>query len=346
MTLEQDSLSAAFTPNTAPKRFGPPQVALVLGGLALIAAAGAFIYEQQQTAALKDHLAAQLAVQTQRANEAQAAFTASQTRLRTMEQELALLTAHDQQAQGQQATLNNLYDSLTRTETQRALADIEQTLTAASQQLQLAGGVDAALVALNSADQKLLELNKPELITVRQVLSKDIEKLKTLPALDIVGMTAQLDSVMETLDRLPLAIDTHPVVPLGNQPASRGAVTDFGSEVWNELKQLIVIRRMDKPDAVLLSPDQAFFLRENIKLRLLDARSALLRHDQKSYSADLAAAQKYLQQYFDNSAANTQEVQARIKQLAQASLTLTLPTLDTSLAAVRNARAVAERAKP
>ncbi|GAB7128580.1 hypothetical protein JCM19000A_30870 [Silvimonas sp. JCM 19000] len=346
MTLEQDSLSAAFTPNTAPRRFGPPQVALVLGGLALIAAAGAFIYEQQQTAALKDHLAAQLAVQTQRANEAQAAFTASQTRLRTMEQELALLSAHDQQAQGQQATLNNLYDSLTRTETQRALADIEQTLTAASQQLQLAGGVDAALVALNSADQKLLELNKPELITVRQVLSKDIEKLKTLPSLDIVGMTAQLDSVMETLDRLPLAIDTHPIVPPGNQPATRGAVSDFGSEVWNELKQLIVIRRMDKPDAVLLSPDQAFFLRENIKLRLLDARSALLRHDQKSYSADLAAAQSYLQQYFDNSAANVKEVQARLKQLAQASLTLTLPTLDTSLAAVRNARAVAERAKP
>ena len=348
MTLEQDTLSAAFKPKQpAPRRFGPPQVGIILGGIALAAAAGAFIYQQQQVSDLKDHLSAQLAQQTQRASQAEAANTVAQQRIRAMEQEIALISAHDAQAQGQQATLSNLFDSLTRTETQRSLAEIEQTLTAASQQLQLAGGVDAALVALNSSDQKLRELNKPELITLRQVLSKDIEKLKAVPALDTVGMTARLDSLMETVDQLPLAIDIHPIVPVGNAaPVNRGTVADFGSEVWAELKQLIVIRRMDKPDAVLLSPEQAFFLRENVKLRLLDARSALLRHDQKSFATDLTAAQQYVSHYFDSSNSASKEVLASLKQLSQAPLTQQLPTLDTSLAAVRNARAVAERAKP
>ena len=347
MTLEQDSLSAAFAPKTPPpRRFGSSQAGLILGGLALAAAAGAFIYQQQQVNTLKDHLSAQLAQQTQRADQAQAANAVAQQRIRTMEQEIALISAHDAQAQGQQATLSNLFDSLTRTETQRSLAEIEQTLTAASQQMQLVGGIDAALVALNSADQKLRELNKPELITLRQVLSNDTEKLKAVPALDTVGMTARLNSLMETVDQLPLAIDTQPLVPVGNQPASQGAISDFGSELWAELKQLIVIRRMDKPDAVLLSPEQAFFLRENVKLRLLDARSALLRHDQKAFNADIIAAQGYVAHYFDSSTAANKEVLASLKQLAQASLTQQLPTLDTSLAAVRNARAVAERAKP
>ena len=61
------------------------------------------------------------------------------------------------------------------------------------------------------------------------------------------------------------------------------------------------VTRIDQPEAMLLAPEQAFFLRENLKLRLLNARLALLSRQFDTAQSDLRDAQAALDRYFDRS---------------------------------------------
>jgi hypothetical protein len=167
-----------------------------------------------------------------------------------------------------------LYQELSRSRDEWALAEIEQIVTAASQQLQLAGNVQAALLALQTAEGRLARPDRPQFIPLRRVLNRDIERLKAAPNMDIAGMALRLDNLIQSVDSLPLQFDER----LQSAPKRAGSGGATGvwervlSEVWDEMKQLVRIRHMDRPDAALLPPAQAYFLRENLRLRLLDAR--------------------------------------------------------------------------
>lgn len=340
----QDSLSATLE---TPRRRFVPQPALILGVAALIAAGGVWLHQQQAMDQLRLEVSRQLA-----ANKTSYTGLSQQLANSTKQQQqfiarLSMLEAKQAESQNQQQALTNMYDALTHSETHRALADIEQTLSIASQQLQLAGNVSSALLALSTVDQKLTQLNRPELISLRQTITRDIDTLKALPYVDIIGISAKIDSLIAGLNDLPLAIDRHRQAVQQAKPSQ--GTTAFGrftEDLWHQFRQLIQIRHMDKPEAMLLSPEQSFFLRENIKLRLLDARTTLLLKDETSYRSDLAAAQHYLEEYFDRSAPQTATSIATLKQLSAQELAIKLPDLGNSLAAVRSARTVAERIKP
>lgn len=343
---QQDSLSAALkpAPSQRPSRRPSPALALSLTALLLAGGFGGYQYyvaeqlRQETRQALNQTSKSQLDLQNMQGSTSQ--------NQQQLEARLALIEARQAEARNQQAALTNMYDALTRNDTARLLTEIEQTLTFASQQLQLTGNVAAAQATLASIDQKLGQHNRPELLGIRQALAKDLDTLKALPASDLAGITLKLDSLASSLDKLPLAIDgfRDPASPPPKMEGDR--LTRFAGEVWHALKQLIQIRRMDKPDAMLLTPDQAYFLRENIKLRLLDARSALLLHDETTYRGDLRAISDSLNQYFDKRAPQTAASITVVQDLLAAPLALKLPDLADSLAAARNARATAERIKP
>ena len=106
--------------------------------------------------------------------------------------------------------------------------------------------------------------------------------------------------------------------------------------VWNEFKQLVRIERVDQPLAPLLSPSEVFFLRENLRLRLLSARLALLARDEVSFEADLKAAREWLTRYFDTGDKTVTNALASVGQLLEADIAIELPTISESLEAVRN----------
>src|SRR5690606_2409662 len=114
--------------------------------------------------------------------------------------------------------------------------------------------------------------------TLRRALQRDIEKLKMLPLADIYGTVARIDDVIAAIDRLPLAMDSR--VRSDSAPAETAADLPAWErllrEAWSELRQLVRVQRTGAEDPALLPPEQAFFLRENIKLRLVAARVALL----------------------------------------------------------------------
>jgi uroporphyrin-3 C-methyltransferase len=339
----QESLSAVL--NKPSRRF-IPQTAMVLSSVAIIAAGGVWLYQQQAMEQLKLDVSRQLASHQTSSAQLTQQLVESAKLQQQFAGKLTLLEAKQAESLNQQQALNNMYEALTHNETHRALAEIEQILGFASQQLQLAGNISGALLALNNIDQKLAQLNRPELISLRQSITRDIDTLKALPYVDTIGISAKLDSLISGLDDLPLAIDSfRPQTAAPQEQQADSALGRFSADIWHQLKQLIQIRRMDKPEAMLLSPEQGFFLRENIKLRLLDARTTLILRDESSFRSDLTAAQRYLTEYFDQKAPQTAASIETLKQLSAQNLVITLPELSTSLAAVRSARTIAERAK-
>ena len=273
------------------------------------------------------------------ARQAQEALREAQTRISQLEGRLA-------ESQSQQLALEALYQDLSRNRDEWQLAEIEQVLAIASQQLQLAGNVCAALLALQLAEARLARADRPQFVPVRRALARDIERLRATPAVDLPAMSVRLDSLVAAVDSLPLAFDERiERTPVKEAPAGTqgGALARLGAEIWNELKQLVVVRRVGGSEPPLLPPSQAYFLRENLRLRLLNARLSLLARDEAGYREDLRASQAWIQRYFDARSRQCVDALAQIKQLSATSITFEIPSISDSLEAVRGFKSRRER---
>jgi uroporphyrin-3 C-methyltransferase len=111
------------------------------------------------------------------------------------------------------------------------------------------------------------------------------------------------------------------------------------ASLWQEASELLRVSRIDQPEAALQSPEQSFFLRENLKLRLLNARLALLSRQSDAARADLRNASAWLGKYFDPSARKTQAALQLLAQVQGQLKTTELPRLDETLAALATAAA-------
>lgn len=259
-----------------------------------------------------------------------------------------------QEAQGQSAALEALYAEFSRARDERAVAEIEQAVNIAAQQLQLAGNVPAALAALQSADNRLALLDQARFLPLRKLIAADVERLKSLPVSDISSVALQLETIMGRIDSLPLGFEHSPVLPAkpaapkAAKPAhvsapatvepakpAPGFVMSLGQDLWREFSQLIRIERLDQPDAVLLAPSQATYLRQNLRLRLLSARLALMQREGKLFAEDIRQSREWLQRYFDVEARPVADTLAELAQIERARLTMNLPSLETTQAALR-----------
>ena len=259
---------------------------------------------------------------------------------------LGVLEARVQESQSQQIALESLYQELSRNRDEWAYADIEQSLLIASQQLQLASNVKAALIALQNADARLQRMERPQLTPLRKAIARDIERLKALPHVDTVGISVRLDNVIAAVDTLPLAMEVRPAETAGADAPRQGeanAWKRFWREAWGELKQLVRVQHMDRPEVPLLAPTQTFFLRENLKLRLLGARLALLSRDQTSYKADLKAAREWIIKYYDTREKAVGTVLGTLRNLHENDISIEVPEISSTLDALRNLRLARER---
>lgn len=258
-----------------------------------------------------------------------------QANARTVILEQKLAESHDQQA-----ILQGLYDQLAENREATTVAEVEQLLTIANQQLQLAGNVKSALLALQAADKRLQPLNLPRSASLRESLAADIEKLRKMPQVDISTISAQLISLADLCDSLPLLSESQPTLNAKAQeqqhplPKHISNLQKVANSLWNDIKELVTIERIDKPEPPLLSPDHAFYLHENLKLHLLTARIALLQHDETTYRADIKTVTAWINQYFDTKHPNTIKALNLLKKVSAKDMNIELPQLTESLAAV------------
>lgn len=342
---------------------GNPNTAYIVSGVLAVLLAVHWYSSQNQMSALREEVARRLQTADINNSEIKGIAKSVQESSKDMQAKVSVLEAKQTEAQGQQVALEQLYQDLSKSRDEWALTEIEQVLATASQQLQLAGNVQGALIALQNSDARLAKSEKAQFIAVRRAIAKDIEMLKALPQLDLTGLVLRLDSVIAQVDNIPLWSDekppvvaTPPKAPLRVLPRSTKLKNDksdttaentftaqlqdrwqsFSSEMWTELKQLIRVRNVESPDALLLSPAQAYFAKENLKLRLLNARLALLSRNEGAFRSDMIAAQDLISKYFDVRTKQAQTAQSLLKQIQSNNLSIEMPALNESLNSVRN----------
>lgn len=359
------SLSASQGNNTAHHhRLNRPVYAAV-GALALLLLAQ-WWSAQRDLSSLREEMAQRLKTGESVNAETKVLVRAMQDSVKELQAKVNVLEGKQVEAQGQQVALEQMYRELSQNRDDWALTEIEQVLSTASQQLQLAGNVQGAVIALQNADSRLSHSDKPQFIMIRRAIARDLDRLKSLPIVDLTGIALRLDSAIGQIDNMPLLSDEKPALPATQPkpshrlsksvdavirlPGSHAATSEWAialedkwnswtNEMWTEVKQLIRVRNVDIPDALLLSPTQAYYARENLKLRLLSARLALLARNESAFRSDLVAAQNAITRYFDTRAKQTQTAQALLKQVQSSSLSIEMPSLAESLNAVRNYKA-------
>lgn len=216
------------------------------------------------------------------------------------------------------------------------LAEAEYLLRLANQRLTMERDAKGAEAILKAADKVLAESDDPGLYTIRQMLANELLSLQNLMSVDREGIFLRLDSLINMLDTLEQQAFLREPVEGGENLFASALVpeisdTPLWKELWSELKQLIVIRRLDTPAEPLLPPEQSHYLKLNLRMMLEQAELALLEKNQTRYQHSLAQAQRWLSQYFSEQSPQTQSMQNLLQELSTQSIAPELPDISGSL---------------
>lgn len=343
---------------------GPLAIALLLISLAALALAWQG-YSRQQSLE-------ELLVRRQESNQADVAAAkanakAAQDLATDNAAKVALLDARLAEVALQRAQLEELMQSMSRSRDENIVNDIEAAVRVALQQTVVTGSAEPLVAALKQADDRLQRYKQPRLEGIRRAVSRDLDRVKAVSVVDVSSLAVKLDEAARLLDELPLLNDARtsrreatPAAPKtaasAAKPARPEPAADEGrvahwmwqlgqrwdavsTSVWGETRDLVRVTRIDRPEAALITPEQSFFLRENLKLRLLNARLGLLSRQFDTAQNDLMESQALISRYFDTSSRKVTAANELLRQVAGQARQVNVPRPDDTLAALAAAQA-------
>ena len=350
---------------------------LVIAGVvgALSVASGTLaLFTQQRVKALELELVRRQQDSQVQAVEARAMAKQAIDVAMSAESRIGLLEGRVAETALQRSQLEELIQQLSRSRDENVLADVEAAIRVAVQQTAITGSTEPLAGALRQAEERLSRINQPRLERVRRALSRDIDRVRAVAVTDIASLTIKLDEAVRLVDDLPVlaqperrsaaaaaaaaaasaaagakttataAVNATPQAA----PATTGGVwwravqqgwSVFSERAVAELRGLVRVTRIDNPEAILVAPDQTWFLRENLKLRLLNARLALLSRQYDTVQSDLRDAQAALERYFDRSSRRVVVSVELLRQVAALARQVSVPRPDETLAAIAAAQA-------
>lgn len=363
--MSSEPISAPAAPPSPPLlppaalRDGVARPLGILAALIAIGALAASVLLWQRLSSIQEQLARQSADSGAQAIEARTMARQAQETAQDAATRLGVVEARVAEVALQRTQLEDLMQSLSRTRDENLVVDIESALRLAQQQTELTGSVEPMLAALRSADQRIGRAAQPRLAPVQRAITRDIDRVKGASTLDTPGLLSRLDELVRQVDDLPLqnavarVSDARTLAPvrvgIGTAESAPGAQADADASWWrrslrnawaavrDEARGLVRVSRIGHPEAVLLAPEQSFFLRENLKLKLLNARLGVLARQPDSARADVAAAAAALERYFDTSSRRVQNASALLQQAREQLKSAELPRLDDTLAALATA---------
>ena len=328
---------------------------LVLAGVLLLLALGALWMAwaaQQRVREIETELVRRQQAVAEQAADARAAARNAEEVSRDAAAKMALLEARVAESAMQRSQIEQLMQSVARSRDENVLADAENAIRVALQQSALTGSADPLVSTLKQIDERLARYSQPEVERVRRAVYGDFERVRSVVVPDIASLTIRLDEAIRQVDELPLlamperrapARTPAPAASAASAAATDGGWADVGrrwaATVWAEVRSLVRVTPIDQPEAVLVTPEQVFFLRENLKLRLLNARLALLSRQFDTAQADLRDARAALDRYFDRNSRKVQNTGELVRQVAAQARLVTVPRPDATLAAIAAAAA-------
>jgi uroporphyrin-III C-methyltransferase len=333
----------------------------VIAALAISMMASFYLWRKLTN--MQEHLARQSADATNQSVEARSLAKNAQDVAREASARSSLNETRLSEVALQRSQLDELMQSLSRSRDENLVVDVESALRLAQQQAQLTGSVEPLLAALKTADQRLIRAAQPRLNAVRRALASDADKIKAAAVTDIPSLLVKLDEISRLVEDLPVLNTVTAVARVEKQNAPSNAsaqgssvnsttnhdsdwqssVQNFMQNTWQivrgELAKLVRVSRIENPDAVLLSPEQTYFLRENLKLKVLNARLGLLGRQIPSAKSDLASVADDVRKYSDPTSKQAQNLQSTLSLMQTQLGNASIPTLDLSLAALTLAAA-------
>lgn len=326
----------------APALLSRPWLVWAMGGVAVLALLlSALLW--QRLGRMQEQLARQSQDAGQQSLEAKAWAKQAQDTVKDNVARLGLIEGRLGEVALQRGQLEELIQSLSRSRDENLVVDIESGLRMAQQQAQLTGSTEPLLATLKSAQQRLQRAAQPRLAPVQRAIDKDLERLRTLQTPDIPGLLMRLDEGVAQVDALVLA-NQAPAAAAVNEPAAKSSawpvwLSKGVQEVLEPMRDLVRISRVNAPEALLLSPEQSFFLRENLKLKMLNARLGLLSRQYDAVRADLTQTTAAVRRYADPASRKTVALLQLLDQAQQQLQKGEAPRLDASLAALATAAA-------
>jgi uroporphyrin-III C-methyltransferase len=342
--------SVAFSPAASePSKLSPLTLFFIALTVLAVALTGGLWLKVSN---MQEALARQSADATTASVEGRALAKSAQEAVKEVATRQALLETRLSEVALQRGQLEDLMQSLSRSRDENLVVDVESALRLAQQQANLTGSLEPLLAALLSAEQRTSRAAQPRLTPLLRALAKDMERVKSANVADTPSLLIKLDELVRLVDQMPLAnavassgqtspstLPTRAVA--ANESAGSGILSQapewlktLVGAVREEARALVRVSRIDTPEVALLSPEQSFFARENLKLKLLNARLSLLARQFDAARNDLASAASLSQRYFDNSSRAAVQSNALLAQLQSQLQRADQPRIDETLAAL------------
>lgn len=355
---------------TSPAPHAPRRAGVGLTLLALLVAAAALVMAGMMWQRL-NLTQAELARRAHDAElqvvEARTVASQAEAQVQELQARLGVAEVRLSEVSLQRSQLEELMLSLSRSRDDNLIQDLEASLRLALQQAQLTGSAQPMVSALQAADQRIQRAAQPRLNPVQRAIARDVDRIRAAALADIPNLALQIDELVRQVDGWPTlnAVGVERAAPRkprrpapeagapaaapdapAADPAADASPWQRFAERWNRWwreafgqvvqgsRDLVHVSRIDHPEAALLAPEQAFFLRENIKLKLLNARLALLARQMSAARADVVAVEGLLQHYFDTSAPAVASALGGLGRLRRDLVAQDLPRPDDTLAAL------------
>lgn len=336
--------------------------ALVLGvGAVAVAALIACGMLWQRLGNIQEQLARQSAQSGSQSVEARTLARDAQDLARDSAARTSVMEARIAELSLQRTQLDELLQSMSRSRDENLVVDIDSSIRLAQQQAELSGSLQPLVATLKNARQRIERAAQPRLAPVMRALDRDLERLARMSVTDTAGLLTRIEDLVRLVDEMPLlnavaqprasrhrgvagqAARQPEPAPIEGSPTEWSWWQSWGERGWTavreEAQDLLRVSRIDHPDAILLAPEQAYFLRENLKLSLMNARLGILSRRLDSARLDLTTAKTALIKYFDPESRYTQRAIETISQLQTNMQSMELPRLDETFASLTTAAA-------
>ncbi|CAM2994708.1 uroporphyrinogen-III C-methyltransferase [Vibrio ordalii] len=209
------------------------------------------------------------------------------------------------------------------------LAEADYLVKLAGRKLFLEHDIVSATKLMESADQRIAALNDPSLVPLRKAMARDITQLKIIPLIDREGLVLRLTTLQQQVDTLPLANAMLPETQQQSAPQVSENINDWQNNLVNSLKDFsenfITFRTREGNAIPLLSPEQHFYLKENLKAKLETAIKAVYAEQQEIYTTALSTADKWSASFFNSDDQSVQQFNHALLRLSKQNIQVQYP---------------------
>lgn len=208
------------------------------------------------------------------------------------------------------------------------IAEADYLVRMAGRKMWLEQDVRTAIMLLGNADVRLKSLSDPSVLPVRALIAQDIQALQQVNPVSQVSVALALDGLVKQVDNLTI------ITPKEANDIAPQSVSESTSDwkdnllaVWRSLvDDFIRVDYRDEPVEPMMTAQQQWISREQIKLALQQAQTAALAGEQTLYEASIARASDIIRKDYVLSAPAVSGFIKALEQLTGTNVSKDIPT--------------------